>query len=143
MLVGEGPERDKLENLTRELQISNKVVFTGFRQDATAILQTFDLFVLCSFSEGTSMALLEAMGAAIPAVVTRVGGNPELVQANNSGWVVTSDSTDELLTALQEAAGDPEKSKKYADNARALFAARFTFERMLEEYQHLYQSMPG
>jgi len=56
--------------------LEQAVRLTGFRQDARMLAQCMDLFVLSSFSEGTSMALLEAMCAEVPVAVTRVGGNP-------------------------------------------------------------------
>jgi glycosyltransferase involved in cell wall biosynthesis len=143
MLVGEGPEREHLQNLAEELAIVEKVIFTGYRQDATDLLQAFDLFVLCSFSEGTSMALLEAMATGLPSVVTDVGGNSDLITSGESGWVVNSDDKHSLLIASKEAIGDCRKARKYALNARTRFDKQFTFDRMISGYQNLYLSMVG
>ena len=68
----------------------------GHRDDARQLIQCMDLFVLSSFSEGTSMALLEAMAGGVPVAVTAVGGNPEVVLSDHTGWVVPSDSVRDL-----------------------------------------------
>ena len=68
----------------------------GHRDDARHLIQCMDLFVLSSFSEGTSMALLEAIAAEVPVAVTAVGGNPEVVLGGRTGWVVGSDSVQGL-----------------------------------------------
>jgi len=66
LIVGDGPEADNLHAAVKALGLSDRIVFTGFRQDAVSLIQAADLFALVSFSEGTSMALLEAMSAGFP-----------------------------------------------------------------------------
>ena len=79
VIVGDGPERSRLEKLVSELKMEKNVVFLGNRFDTVKLYNSFDVNVLCSFSECFSMTLLEAMACGVPCIATNVGGNPELV----------------------------------------------------------------
>lgn len=143
LLVGDGPEREMLVQMATVLNVHKDIIFAGYRADATDIVQCMNLFVLCSFSEGTSMALLEAMAAGIPAVVTDVGGNPELIRQGENGWVIPSDADIDLVSAIDEACNLPEKREKMAQEATSCFCRRFSFNHMLENYQALYWELIG
>jgi len=78
-LVGDGPCRTELEQLTATLALTENVLFTGNRQDIPQIMQRIDVFVLPSLAEGISNTLLEAMAAGTPVIATAVGGNPDLL----------------------------------------------------------------
>lgn len=89
LIVGDGEMRSRIEQLTAELNLGDKVVMAGARSDIPAILQTVDVFALSSYSvECFPMALLEAMAAGRPAVCTAVGGVPEMVDAGTTGFLV-------------------------------------------------------
>jgi sugar transferase (PEP-CTERM/EpsH1 system associated) len=145
VLVGDGPQRREIERRVREAGLAGRVVLTGHRDDARALVACFDLFVLASFSEGTSVALLEAMACGLPAAVTAVGGNPELVDHGSSGWVVPSDDVEALARAIGEAVAQPELRQRYGDAAKARCEGRFTMATMLDAYRTLYRQMldPG
>ncbi len=143
LLVGDGPERAAIETRVRALGLSERVRFTGFRQDARRLVQAMDLFVLGSFSEGTSMALLEALGAGIPVVVTAVGGNVEVVAAHETGWVVPTDDRVALTAAIADAASNEVRRRQYAAAGRRRFAERYTFAGMIDTYRGLYREMLG
>jgi len=149
LLVGDGPEFPATRDLIERLHLADRVRLTGFREDARALVQCMDLFVLSSFSEGTSMALLEAMAAGIleamaagiPVVVTAVGGNPEVVVKDRTGWVTPSDSVEAMTAALLEAVNDPEKRQVFARAGRQRFEDCFAFGRMIETYRQIYHEM--
>ena len=92
-----GPERPRRGGAHAELS----------RDDARRLTQCLDLFVLTSLSEGTSVALLEAMAAGVPVAVTDVGGNPEIVDPALTGWLVPSDDAGALAGVVRAAASDP------------------------------------
>jgi len=100
-----------------------------------------DLFVLPSFSEGTSVALLEAMAAGVPVVVTSVGGNPELVSDGVTGWVVPSNEEAAMSAAILAAWRDPKLRDAYARAARQRFVESFEFDAMIANYQEVYASL--
>lgn len=139
LIVGDGPEAVRLRDKAGEMGLAGRVVFTGFREDAARLVQAADLLALVSFSEGTSMALLEAMAAGLPAIVTRVGGNPEVVADGRTGWVISSDHLDEFTRALIEAARDGKERAALGQEARRRFSERFEFTAMTRSYDRLYR----
>ena len=141
LLVGDGPERASIATLVERSGLADRVCMTGFRNDACKLAQCMDLFALTSVSEGTSMALLEAMAAGVPVVVTAVGGNPELVIEGQTGWVVASGNTRALTAAMLDAAADAAVRNRYAAAGRLRYAELFTVERMVERYRGIYRSM--
>ena len=141
LLVGDGPEFGAVKALLGTHGLEDAVRLTGFRSDARRLVQCLDLFVLSSFSEGTSMALLEAMASGVPAVVTAVGGNPEIVVAGETGWVVPSGAVAALTSAVLDAAADESLRRDFGRAGRQRFEDNFTFGRMIECYRELYRSM--
>lgn len=138
LLVGDGPEREKLQDITANLMLTDDVIFTGYREDATEVLQCMDLFTLCSFSEGTSMALLEAMAAGIPAIVTSVGGNPELITEGVNGWIIQSDNLAQMTAGIIDSSQNTHKRKVYGKEGQNRFMKNFTFDIMIEKYRKMY-----
>jgi len=141
LIIGDGPERERLETLVKRLGLEREVVFTGFREDAVRILQMADTFVLSSFSEGTSLALLEAMAAGLPCVVTDVGGNPEVVEDGQTGVVVPSEDVVKMAAAFSLLAENQDLACKMGRAARKRFEDHFTFTKMMQEYRALYRQM--
>ncbi len=141
LLVGDGPEFGAVKQLLEAHGLDDAVRLTGFRSDARQLVQCLDLFVLSSFSEGTSMALLEAMASGVPAAVTAVGGNPEIVVAGETGWVVPSGAVAALTSAVLDAAADESLRLDFGRAGRQRFEDNFTFGRMVECYRDLYHSM--
>lgn len=138
LIVGDGPEREKLEKLTSDLDMVDRVIFTGFREDATRLYKIIDIFLLPSFSEGTPMTLLEAMSARVPSIVSNVGGNPEIIEHGKNGFVFPSNDLEEFCKQLTLLCESKEKRKYMGDNARLLYEERFTVECMAREYQKIY-----
>jgi len=139
LIVGDGEIRSNLENLVKQLGISEKVIFTGFQTTPVDYLQLMDIFLLPSLSEGTSMTLLEAMSLSKACIVTDVGGNPEIIEDNVSGLVTPSDDEKRLITACDLLLKDSKLRKKLGDAGRAQFEERFTVQSMLKNYQDIYQ----
>ena len=83
LIIGEGPERAKYENLIKIYQLEKEVILTGEILNANRYLKAFDLFVLPSIFEGLSLSLISSVLAGIPALASRVGGNEEIVGVNN------------------------------------------------------------
>jgi glycosyltransferase involved in cell wall biosynthesis len=143
LLVGDGPERESLERLARNLQLSSQVRITGYRNDAERFYRIMDLFLLTSFSEGTAMTLLEAMAAGLPCIVTDVGGNPEIVVAGQTGYVVASDDDAALAEKILLLGRDGELRQRVGIAGRERFLRLFTVEKMVQEYESLYDALAG
>jgi glycosyltransferase involved in cell wall biosynthesis len=140
VVVGDGAERAALEGAARETGLTDRVHFLGHRDDARRWLAGCDVYVNSSISEGVSLTILEAMAAALPVVVTRVGGTPEIVDESH-GRLVPARSPDALASALVEIGRHPELGRTLGAAGRAKVEARFTIERMVADYAAVYRNL--
>jgi len=143
VIVGDGPERETLEQLTSELGLEEAVLFTGFKNNPADYINLFDIFLLTSDSEGTSMTLLEAMAHKIPCIVTNVGGNPELIQHQHNGLLIERGNVEQLVHALDTLLSDVTLGNTLAAQAQEDFAERFELQKMIDGYQDLYNRVLG
>ena len=141
LMVGDGPERYALEALAESLSISERICFTGFINEPAQHLALMDAFLLSSHTEGTSMTLLEAMSLGVPAVVTAVGGNVEVVEHEVSG-LITPDA--EKTAFAQEMARLQQKTalrEQISAAAKARFQSQFSAEAMVKNYLRIYRQV--
>lgn len=141
-LVGDGPLRGKLQNLARELGVDGQVRFRGRveRRQLLADLPGYDVALLPSASEGMPLAVIEALGAGLPVVASRVGGIPEVVQDDVNGLLVASGNALELASALRRLASDSGLRQRFGDAARAA-AAPFRPDRAARAWADAYAAM--
>jgi glycosyltransferase involved in cell wall biosynthesis len=138
LIVGEGAEENKLKALTESLGISDKTVFLGARKDIPELLHIFDVFALPSLSEGMSVTLIEAMGAGVPVVATRVGGNPEVVKDQETGYLVESDNDQEMADMLIKLLQDNEARQRMRQAGQQRAHDIFSLDKMVNTYTELY-----
>lgn len=138
LIAGQGEELAYLQALAKELAIDTRVKFIGLRFDLPEIYQLFDVFLLTSFSEGISITLLEAMACGIPAVVTDVGGNPEVVVAGETGFLVPVDNDHLFAERIIEVLTNQELAKKMSILSQKRVEEEYSISRMLHGYQQLY-----
>src|SRR6185295_3124444 len=117
LVVGDGPERARLESLAATRGLASRVRFLGHRDDARRCLAACDAYVNCSVSEGVSLTILEAMAASLPIVATAVGGTPEVIDAS-CGLLVQSRDRRALASAMIELAQRPNLRTKLGAAAR-------------------------
>jgi len=118
--------------------LEKHISFLGIRSDLPSLLPTFDVFSLTSFSEGLSFSLLEAQASGLPAVVTNVGGNPEVIQDGKNGFLVPSNNEKAVAEAIYNLYKDLELRKKMGIYARKLMQEKFDIKVMVSEYEKLY-----
>ncbi len=138
VLVGDGPDRARIEARVRDLRMADAVTFTGLRDDARAVAAGFDIYANTSVSEGISLTILEAMAAGLPVVATAVGGNPEAVDDGVSGVLVPPGDGAALQAALLVLAADPVRRAALGRAGRSRAARLFNIDRMVQEYLTLY-----
>ena len=138
VIAGDGPERDRLEQLAGRLGVTDRVVFLGFREDVGDLLAASDLVVLPSLREGLSIALLEAMAAGKPIVATSIGSQREVASHADMARLVRPADALALSEAIVRLAGDEALMARLGANARALYESRYTENRMLQSYRQLY-----
>jgi len=141
LIVGDGAERQRLEQHVAELKLSNDVIFTGFQSKPEPYLDLIDVFLLSSYSEGTSMTLLEAMAKGKPCVVTNVGGNPEVVSDGVDGFLVESGNTTKFAEAIATLLSSDSLYASVGSAAQATFNNRFELSHMIGCYEALYKTV--
>ncbi len=138
-MIGDGPERRALETLADELAIRHAVLFAGYRRNIGSWLRKTDLFVLSSTSEGLPVALVEAMAAGIPSLVTEVGGMPEIVRHAGAGVVVPPSRPDVLARAIIDLAHRRHDLPALGAASRRYYEEHLTLERMADRYMAVYE----
>ena len=139
ILIGDGAKLHELKQLVERLDIEKDVIFTGFLDNPQRFINFFEIFLLSSFSEGTSMTLLEAMSLSKPCIVTDVGGNPEIVVDEETGLLVPSDDVESFASGITMLLADEKKRFRYGDAARIRYCESYTVTNMVNGYQALYQ----
>lgn len=143
VIAGDGPLRESLKSKVESLKLEDKVQFLGFRNDIPEILSGFDVFALSSLTEGISISLLEAMASGKPVVATNVGGNPEVVVNGETGLLVPPKDPAKMAEAIIKILSDKEMAKRMAEAGRKRAEEKFSLERMVKEYQELYEGTHG
>lgn len=143
ILIGRGELEVSLQAQARDLGIETQVRFLGFRQDIPKFLAIMDVFAMPSLSEGLSIALLEAMAAGKPVVVTRVGGNPELVVDGVTGLLVPPENSEGFAEALIKCLSGRRLAEQLGENGRKRLGESFTLSSMIRCYQRLYELALG
>ncbi len=128
----------ELMRFVEENNLQEHIVFMGLQNDIPSLLPNFDVFSLTSFSEGLSFSILEALASGLPAVVTAVGGNPEVVQDGVNGFLVPSDDEHAVAEAIYKLYKDPELRKTMGRQAREIVLKKFSVDVMVQKYQDLY-----
>ncbi len=140
VLVGDGPLRETILNLTRTLHVEDAVTLTGWQDDVPALLRAMDIYACTSDSEGMSNALLEALAAGLPVVATDVGDNPIVVRPGRDGLIVPPTEVNALATALLELAEAQDRRSHFARAARRR-AQRYRFCQTVRGYDAYYRAL--
>jgi len=141
VLVGDGEARPGFEKQVKELGLGQSFFFLGRRNDVPRILTSCDIAVLPSRAEGLSNAVLEYMAAGLPTVVTRVGGNEELIEDGVTGLLVPAEDSEALSAAFLRYLQDPEEAGKIARRGREFVSRSFSFDRLVREVDELYSTL--
>ena len=136
VIVGEGPERERIEAAVREHGLEGVVILAGGRSDIPDALAAFDLFVLSSDREGHPLAALEAQAAGTPVVLTRAGGNADAVARDGArvGGVLADPDAASLADAVGALMSDRERLAEMAGFARRHALEHFDTRHMVDSY---------
>jgi N-acetyl-alpha-D-glucosaminyl L-malate synthase BshA len=141
MLVGDGPERHRIERLVNDLNLNKTVLITGFRSDIPNIFQCSDLAVLSSETESAPLTLLEAMSCGLPVVSTRVGGIPEIIKEGFNGFLVDIKHPEAIAEKIIQLNNNPDLRMKMGKNARKTILDNFTASIVLQDYMEVYEGI--
>jgi glycosyltransferase involved in cell wall biosynthesis len=137
-LVGDGPLRGSLAAQINRLGLSGRVVLAGTFQQVDELLAAADLFVLPSYEEGMSLALLEAMAAGLPIVASDIPGNRELVEHERHGLLAPPGRIEPLADAMLRIIDNPAAAEPLAQAARQRAIARFSLDQCVDEHLQLF-----
>ena len=138
VIAGRGAEEEALRRHAQALGLGERLHLLGFREDVPLLLAAFDIYALPSFSEGQSLALIEAMAAGLPIVASRVGGNPELIADGEHGLLAPPGDAPGLAAALRRLVAAPELARALGAAAAARARLEFSLEAMVRRYRMLY-----
>ena len=141
LLVGEGPLRRPLEDLSKGLGIEQFIIFTGQRKDIRDVLAALDILVIPSVLEGFPMITLEAMAMGKPIIATRIDGITEQIRDGKEGFLVASRSPAELTQAIVKVAGDSLLADRLGNSARQRVATEFSVQQMIGATIKVYEEL--
>ncbi len=141
VIVGDGPERSKLEQYSRGLGLDRNVKFLGWRDDVPALMGGWDCFALPSLSEGFNLSVLEAMASRLPVVVSDLPALREAVVPGRGGLMVLPGSAPELAAALLHVLKSPDKAQAMGEYNRQRVETFFGEDRMVQCTRALYEGL--
>ncbi len=138
LVVGDGELRADLEALAKRLELSDVVLFTGFRRDMPRIYDALDLLVLSSFNEGLPVALIEGIAAGCYVVASRAGGTTDLVDSEQTGRTVAPGDAEALSSTIVDAL---KGNKRVPDGVRKQVGRRYGANRLVTDLDRLYREL--
>lgn len=148
VIAGQGESKGKPSRLYRDLlelraslNLEEKVEFIGFVDDPADFLSKVDMFLLSSTSEGFSISTIQAMASSLPVIATRSGGPEEILDHQQTGWLVAKDKPQVMADAITALCRDPGRRAELAQNAKTKVDQVFGLQTMLDAYQRLYSTL--
>ncbi len=140
-IAGDGPEKEQWQRYSEENGLAGHVHFLGWVEHITEILSGIDILILTSRNEGTPIAVIEAMASRVPVVATAVGGVPDLIQHEHTGFTVPSEDVEAMVRYITRVA----KESDSLDNLKAAAAeeiyAKYEYHHLVREIDQLYSRL--
>ncbi len=141
VIIGDGPERQALDDLAVNLDCRQLIDFAGHREDAYELTAAFDVFCLPSEFEGMSNSLMEAMSLGLPIVASDIAANKELITHEQTGLLYKPGNTSDLTLALKRLFDEPDLKTSVGSAARQLIIDHHSVERLISGHQQLYEQL--
>jgi len=138
ILIGDGSERNHLEELIKKYHLENNFFLIGEIPEAAQYLKAFDLFVLPSLKEGFPYVILEAMSAGLPIIASRVGGVPEMIEDKKNGLLVNPSQEKDLARKITLLLKNPSYRKKLSSQAKFTLEKNFLLSQMFSRTEKAY-----
>jgi N-acetyl-alpha-D-glucosaminyl L-malate synthase BshA len=143
VLIGDGPERERVERMVHELGLGGDVRFLGEQLHVAPILRECDVFLLPSVTESFGLAALEALASGVPVVATRAGGLPEVVHDGENGLLAAVGDVDAMAAAVLRLLSDAPLHARMAQAARAGAEAHYRRDPLVQKYEDYYRRILG
>ena len=141
VLVGRGELEEELKERVAQLDLSEKVIFTGFREDVDRLMCAFDLFVMTSHLEGLNTSILDAMSVGTPVVVTDAGGMPEIVRNRYNGLLAETRDPISIAGALAQLLNDRELREHVVEGGFQTVQEEFCVDKMVDKTIAVYERL--
>jgi N-acetyl-alpha-D-glucosaminyl L-malate synthase BshA len=141
VMVGDGPEKPRAEQLARTLGVAKHVLFLGNQEVMEELLPMADVFLLPSSTESFGLVALEAMSAGVPVVASSVGGLPELVESGVTGYLAPVDDLEAHVAAVLSLLTDDARRRRFGRAGRKMAVERFHVDRIVDRYRKVYDSL--
>jgi glycosyltransferase involved in cell wall biosynthesis len=136
LIVGQGPQREALEQKVRDLDLTERVYFAGEQKNVVPWLQALDVFTLPSYAnEGVSQAVMQAMLVGLPIITTAVGSMRDIIDNRHTGLIVAPKDSTQLADAIQSLHADPASARLLGERAHAFALEHCSLERMLDRME--------
>lgn len=142
IILGVGKLESKLKDLAKELDLGDRLLFMGFRDDVPSFLNLFDIFTLTSEEEGLGTSILDAMAAGLPVVATRAGGIPEMVVPDRGGYLSDVGDSSSLAEQYNYLLRNPSIRRSMGEWNRE-HVKKFSYENMVQKTIQVYYSFLG
>jgi glycosyltransferase involved in cell wall biosynthesis len=143
VIVGEGPDRQAIEDMIQRFGLQANVVLAGQHSDMPAVYAAMDIFVLPSLNEGLPMTILEAMAASRPVIATRVGAIPSVIKNGETGLLVDPGDVNGLRDALARLLIDSDLCRRMGSAGHNWVSENYTSEAMALKYREMYDEVLG
>jgi glycosyltransferase involved in cell wall biosynthesis len=140
VILGEGPERGRLEKQIKQLALNDSVKLPGYKESVENYLSAFGIFVLNSSTEGLPLTILEAMKAGTPIIATKVGGIPEILEDNKEALLISSGDFSALTNSIRILALDEDLRRRISEQAKFKLID-YTIGKMAEKYRLVYNCL--
>ena len=141
LLIGDGPERPRVEAALRRLGVAERSRLLGNQEHVAPLIRECAVFLLPSSTESFGLAALEALASGVPVVASRVGGLPEVVQDGETGLLVDPGDLDGMVDAVTQLLEDPSGRRRMAEQARTDVVERFRRDPLIDRYEALYRRL--
>ena len=141
LLIGDGPLRSRLEKMCRELSLCDSVVFLGKQLSIVELLSLADVYLCTSETESFGLSALEAMSCGVPAVSSRAGGIPEVIDHGVNGFLETTGDVEAMADRVIELVKDRELYRRFSAAAREKAETTFNIRRIVSRYEDFYRTI--
>ena len=143
VLIGEGPEREELEQLSRTLGIEDRVSFVGYRENMKALYSLFDVYLSCSRREGLPNSVLEAMAAGVPCVLSAIDGHKAIAEHEKNALFAPVGKPASFAEQIKRLLNDKTLTSEIRDEARKVVRKKFSISKRLERLEFVYKGLVG
>jgi glycosyltransferase involved in cell wall biosynthesis len=140
-IAGDGPMLHELEHRVEQLGIEDAFNFLGTVRSNVEFIQSCDILVRPSLTDGMPLTVLEAMACGVPNVATRIGGTPEILQDADTGYLVQPKSVDELVSRISKLAADAELRTEMGYRARGFIEKYYSWDQAVDQLSAIYESV--